>query len=718
MNRTEHKKVKFATLSIACLLFVGCNHTVSDTTRDYAQYVDPFIGTQGTGHTYPGACYPFGMVQASPETNATGWQHCSGYQYGDSLIWGFSQTHLNGTGCIDLGDILLQPVAGQRVKDDYRSSYDKASETASPGYYSVALSEPTIQAEMTATPHVAFYRFDFSNANADTTSVLVDLQHGLTWNENGYYGHVVSCDMQQQDEHTITGQSVRREWAIRNIAFAIRFNQPIQEIVKLPARHERERGERWVVTFEQMGEPLMAQVAIAPTTVEEATANLQKECDTWDFEAISAGTRGAWNRQLAHVTAEGTEEQLQNFYTALYHLMQQPHGLNDSTYSTFSLWDTYRAAHPLYTIIAPSKAAQFVNSMIAHGEEKPYLPVWALWGYETNCMIGNHAVPVIVDAILKELPDINAERAFNAIKKSLTTPHAKSEWDIYDQYGYFPADLITTESVSRTLECCTDDYAAALLAEKLGKTEDAAFFRKRANYYRNLFDSTTHFMRPRLSDGSWKAPFDPTQLAHAESVGGDYTEGNAWQYTWHVQHDAEGLMSLFPSREAFLQRLDGLFTAPASEGTLSDVTGLIGQYAHGNEPSHHVSYLYTVAGKPERTQELVRQIIDTQYQNKPDGLCGNDDCGQMSAWYLFSVMGFYPLNPVGGEYILGAPQMPRITLHLENGKTFSIIAEGLSTENKYVKSVTLNGQPLTGYVITHEQIMAGGELRFQLTDRI
>ncbi len=711
MNKKQYKKAGIAALSIACSLLAGCHSTVSEPATDYAQYVNPFIGTQGTGHTYPGACCPFGLVQASPETNATGWQHCSGYQYGDSLIWGFSQTHLNGTGCIDLGDILLQPISGERVRNDYRSTYDKASETASPGYYSVTLSEPTIQAEMTATPHVAFYRFHYSDA--DTTSLLVDLQHGLTWNDNGYYGHVLTCDMQQQDEHTITGQSLRREWAERQLAFAIRFNLPIQEVIKLPKRDERERGERWIVSFKTSEQPLMAQVAIAPTTVEDATANLQKECDTWDFEAVKSKAREAWNRQLACITAEGTEAQLQNFYTALYHLMQQPNALTDSTYSTFSLWDTYRAAHPLYTLLIPGKAAQFVNSIIAHGERSSYLPIWALWGYDTHCMIGNHAVPVIVDAILKGIPGIDAERAFNVIKKTLTTPHDKSEWDIYDQYGYFPADLITSESVSRTLEACTDDYAAALLAEKLGKTEDAAFFHKRANNYRNLFDSTTHFMRPRLSDGSWKAPFDPTQLAHAESIGGDYTEGNAWQYTWHVQHDAEGLMELFSSRDAFLQRLDGLFTAPASQGTLSDVTGLIGQYAHGNEPSHHVSYLYTVAGKPHHTQELVRQIIDTQYQNKPDGLCGNDDCGQMSAWYLFSVMGFYPLNPVGGEYILGAPQLPRITLHLENGKTFSIIAEGLSTENKYVQSVTLNGKPLEGYTITHEQIMSGGELRFR-----
>ncbi len=710
------KTIALIALSTFCLLLTACAPRTGTPSADYARHVNPFIGTQGTGHTYPGACYPFGLVQASPETNATGWQHCSGYQYSDSLIWGFSQTHLNGTGCIDLGDILLQPLSGRRVRDDYRIPYDKTSETASPGYYSVKLGHPAIQAEMTATPHVAFYRFGFHEA--DTTSLLVDLQHGLTWNERGYHSHVVSCTLEQQDAHTLAGESVRREWAVRRLAYVIRFNRPIRDLIKLPARHERERGERWIVTFEPDGQPLMTQVAIAPTTTEEAANHLKKECDTWDFETVKAQTRAAWNRQLACITAEGTEAQLENFYTALYHLMLQPHGLTDSTYSTFSLWDTYRAAHPLYTLLTPDKAGRFVNSLIAHGEANPHLPIWPLWDYDTHCMIGNHAVPVIVDAILKDLPGIDAERAYKVIRKTLTTPHAKSEWDIYDTYGYFPADVITSESVSRTLEACTDDYAAALLAEKLGKTEEAAFFRRRALNYRNLFDTASCFMRPRLSDGSWKAPFDPTQLAHAESVGGDYTEGNAWQYTWHVQHDVEGLMALFPSREAFLQRLDGLFTAPASQGTLSDVTGLIGQYAHGNEPSHHVSYLYTLAGRPHRTQELVREIIDSQYRNRPDGLCGNDDCGQMSAWYLFSAMGFYPVNPIGGKYVLGAPQLPRITLHLENGCTFTIVADGLSAANRYVQSVTLNGKPLKGCILTHAQIMAGGELRFQLTDKI
>ncbi len=713
MNKSQ--KTALAILFFAGLLVAACAcHNAGFT--DYARHVNPFIGTQGTGHTYPGATTPFGLVQAGPETNATGWQHCSGYQYGDSLIWGFSQTHLNGTGCIDLGDILLQPLSGRRVRDDYRAPYDKRSETASPGYYAVTLGPPAIRAEVTTTPHVAFYRFGFHES--DTTSLLVDLQHGLTWNERGYRSHVVLCSLEQQDAYTLAGESVRREWAVRRLAYVLRFNLPIRDIVKLPARHESERGERWILTFELHGQPLMARVAIAPTSVEEATTNLQKECDTWDFEAVKAEAHAVWNRRLSCITAEGTDAQLENFYTALYHLMQQPHALTDSTYSTFSLWDTYRAAHPLYTLLTPSKAAQFVNSLIVHGESNPYLPIWPLWGYDTHCMIGNHAVPVIVDAILKGLPGIDAERAYKIIRKTLTTPHAKSEWDIYDTYGYFPADVITSESVSRTLEACTDDYAAALLADKLGKTKEAAFFRRRALNYYNLFDTATSFMRPRLSDGSWKAPFDPTQLAHAESVGGDYTEGNAWQYTWHVQHDVEGLMALFPSREAFLQRLDGLFTAPASQATLSDVTGLIGQYAHGNEPSHHVSYLYALAGQPHRTQELVREIVDTQYRNCLDGLCGNDDCGQMSAWYLFSAMGFYPVNPIGGEYVLGAPQLPRITLHLENGRTFTIVADGLSAANKYVQSVTLNGKSLEGCILTHAQIMAGGELRFQLTDKI
>ena len=382
-------------------------------------------------------------------------------------------------------------------------------------------------------------------------------------------------------------------------------------------------------------------------------------------------------------------------------------------YSTLSLWDTYRAAHPLYTIITPERVDGFVTSLLEHGEDQGFLPIWALWGVDNFGMIANHGVPVVVEAFRKGFKGFDAERAYNMVKASQTVPHKrKSFWDMYMKYGYYPTDMMETESVSYTLESVYDDYAAAVMAKELGKTEDAEYFGKRANFYKNLFDKETQFMRPRMADGSWRTPFNPSAVGHFQT-GGDYTEGNAWQYTWHVQHDVPGLIELFGSPEQFKTKLDSLFTVQL-ETKAVDVTGLIGQYAHGNEPSHHVVYMYTIAGYPERTQELIREIFDTQYKPTPDGLCGNDDCGQMSAWYMFSAMGFYPVDPVSCNYILGAPQMPKIVWNLENGKTFTMIAENLSEENKYVESITLNGQPYTKNYITHQDIMNGGTLVFKM----
>lgn len=354
------------------------------------------------------------------------------------------------------------------------------------------------------------------------------------------------------------------------------------------------------------------------------------------------------------------------------------------------------------------------KSYLEQGEVQGFLPIWALWGKENFCMIGNHGVSVIAEAYRKGFRGFDAERAFNMVKKTQTVSHPlKSDWEVYTKYGYFPTDLTKAESVSSTLESVYDDYAAADMARRMGKEEDAAYFAKRADYYKNLFDSQTNFMRPRKADGTWKSPFNPSDVGHAESTGGDYTEGNAWQYTWHVQHDVPGLIALFGGEEPFLNKLDSLFTVKL-ETTQADVTGLIGQYAHGNEPSHHVTYLYALAGRPERTQELIREIFDTQYKNKPDGLCGNDDCGQMSAWYMFSAMGFYPVDPVSGDYVFGAPQLPKIVLHLADGKTFTVIAENLSKEHKYVDSITLNGEPYTKNTISHEDILKGGTLVYKM----
>lgn len=394
--------------------------------------------------------------------------------------------------------------------------------------------------------------------------------------------------------------------------------------------------------------------------------------------------------------------------------------LKSGYYSTLSLWDTYRAAHPLYTILTPEYVNDFVNSMIEHAKVQGYLPIWALWGKENYCMIANHAIPVVVDAYLKGFNGFDAEEAYTAIKNSLTVNHPKSNWDIYMKYGYYPFDVIKEESVSRTVESCYDDYCAAQLARNLGKEEDYTYFLKRSGFYKNLFDSRLGLLRGRDSKGNWRTPFNPFLLSHAGTSGGDFTEGNSWQYTWHVQHDIKGLIELMGGNEKFVQKLDSLFfleTRANNTGFTSDVTGLIGQYAHGNEPSHHVAYLYSYADRKDKTQFLIREIFDRFYLSKPDGLCGNDDCGQMSAWHIFSAMGFYPVDPISGEYVIGAPQLDKVVLTLPKGKTFTMEAKGLSTANKYVHSIELNGVPLTGLTIAHKDIMKGGHLIFVMTDK-
>jgi predicted alpha-1,2-mannosidase len=385
---------------------------------------------------------------------------------------------------------------------------------------------------------------------------------------------------------------------------------------------------------------------------------------------------------------------------------------NNAYYSTFSCWDTYRAAHPFYTLVMPDKVDGLVSSLITQAEDLGFIPIWGLWGKDNYCMVANHGVSIIAEAYHKGFRGFDAERAFQAIKNTETKSHKlKSNWEIYMRYGYFPTDSIEAESVSSTLETVYDDYAAWDMATLMGKKEDAAYFGKRKEFYKNLFDPETKFMRPRRTDGTWKSPFDPAGLAHAESSGGDYTEGNAWQYTWHVQHDVPGLIKLMGGKKAFTDKLDIFFTTKL-ESTLSDVTGLIGQYAHGNEPSHHVAYLYALAGKPERTQELVREVFDTQYSPRPDGLCGNDDCGQMSAWYMLSAMGFYPVDPVSAKYVFGAPQMPKFVMHLQNGKTFTIEAQNLSKENLHVDKIYLNGKVYKKNYIEHSDIIKGGKLVF------
>lgn len=718
-------------LVLGCSLY-SCTNQAETVEADYTQYVNPFIGAADNGHTFPGACRPFGMIQTSPVTGAVGWRYCSEYVYTDSIIWGFTQTHLNGTGCMDLGDLLVMPVTGNRNRawDDYRSPFNKQSETATPGYYGVTLDRHGVKAELTATPHTALHRYTY--LKADSASVLIDLQHGPAWNDKQYHSQVTACNVEWENDSTLTGHVKNRVWVDQDYFFVLQFNRPVTEHFELPMA-ETEKGKRIIASFKMHDDDeLLMKIALSTTGVKGAYANLSAELPGWNFDQVCLAAKKDWNSYLSRIDVKGTDEEKTNFYTSFYHALIQPNEISDvdgqyrnaadsivtahggKFYSTFSLWDTYRAAHPFYTIMVPERVDGFVNSLIEQSDVQGFLPIWGLWGKENFCMIANHGVSVVAEAYAKGFKGFDAEHAFQAIKKTQTVSHPlKSNWESYMKYGYFPTDITEAESVSSTLESVYDDYAAADMAKRMGKDEDAAYFAKRADFYKNLFDPTTKFMRPRKTDGTWKSPFNPSQVGHSESVGGDYTEGNAWQYTWHVQHDIPGLIELFGGEKPFLDKLDSLFTVKL-ETTQADVTGLIGQYAHGNEPSHHVAYLYALAGRPERTQELIREIFDTQYRPLPDGLCGNDDCGQMSAWYMFSAMGFYPVNPVSGQYVFGAPQLPEITLHLANGKTFTVKAENLSKEHKYVDSITLNGKPYTKNYISHQDIINGGTLVYKM----
>jgi predicted alpha-1,2-mannosidase len=695
-----------------------------------SQYVDPFIGTAYTGHTFPGAAFPLGLMQPGPQTGNCAWEYCAGYNYEDSLIEGFTQTRLSGTGIPDLGDILIMPFSGT-PRDDYKSAFSKASEKASPGYYSVYLDDNAVHVEMTSMPHTAVYRYRFEKENP---SLYINFQSGNVSSREQYETRVLEAEITNEDDRTITGRLKVNHWVERQIYFIIRLSQPIVSEKRIPA-DARNKAPILLYQLANQENELQLTVTFSTVSVENARQNLEEDVGRHSFDEVRELNEWVWEEYLSRIRIKGTREQKTNAYTSLYHLLIQPNnladedgeyrGANDSVfispagkyYSTFSLWDTFRAAHPFYTILYPEFAGDMVNSMLSHAEVQGFLPIWTLWGKENYCMIGNHAVPVVVDACLKELPGIDPERAFHRIKKSLTENHYYTDWEIYDKYGYYPFDLIPKESVSRTLECGYDDYCAAQLAKKLNRMDEYDFFMKRAGYYQNLFDPDTGLMRGKDSKGHWREPFDPFLLSHAGTSGGDYTEGNAWQYTWHVMQDVDGLIGLLGGKEAFAAKLDSLFfleKTAENTGFVSDVTGLIGQYAQGNEPSHHVIYLYSLAGKPRRTAELIRTVFDTFYQPKTDGLCGNDDCGQMSAWYLFSALGFYPVNPVSGEYVLGAPQFPEVTLLLPGNRKLSVIAKNLSKKNKYVKSVQWNGQKITNRTITHKQMMQGGVLVFEM----
>ncbi|MBF6022988.1 GH92 family glycosyl hydrolase [Lysobacter niastensis] len=721
--------------------------------------VDPFIGTGGEGHTFPGAVVPFGMVQLSPDTQikprkeAYGW--AAGYRHSDSTIVGFSHTHFSGTGHSDLGDVLIMPISGDvklergaaaKPGSGYTSRFSHDGEVAEPGYYAVTLQDYSIRAELTATARVGMHRYRFPKGKP--AHVLVDLRTSMY----DYPGKVLWSRLRLRPDGTVTGYRETRGWAPgRQLYFAMRFSRPVsghqfhdteQDLVykgfpppgeKEPRQRAQIEGRQLVGAFDfadASGESLVVKVSISPVSEDNAIANLDAEVPGWDFDGVRRDAKALWAKALGAVDIDAPEPMRRSFYTALYHTLMGPSLFMDSdgryrgpdnavhqakgftNYSTFSLWDTYRALHPLLTLVQPEQRnSDFVNSLLASRRESAYgtLPVWSFHGLETWCMVGYHAVPVIADAYMKGIGGFDADEALQAMV-------ASASYGPYDgvaqymQLGYVPIDE-EGEAASKTLEYAFDDWTIARMAEKMGRADIAAQFGKRAANWRNAFDPATGFMRARTRTGSFREPFDPS----ASGYGTDYTEGNAWQYSWYVPQDVAGLADAHGGEDKLIARLDQVFDAkvdPKIFEHMEDITGLIGWYAHGNEPSHHVAYLYAYAGQPWRTQERLGQIMKTQYAPRPDGLAGNDDLGQMSAWYVFTALGFYPVAPGSNEYIIGRPFLPRATLNLPNGKRFTVVAEGLDDTHPYIGRAMLNGQPLERAYLRHEEIMAGGELHF------
>ena len=657
---------------------------------DLAKYVDPFTGTAGTGHTHPAACVPFGMVQAGPDTGCNDWAYCSGYQYKDSSVLGYSLTHLSGTGCPDYGDVQILPFTGGVGKMPMRRTIDKGSEKASPGYYTVRQPDDGLTVEIAAAKRAAIYRV--TGGREDEVKVLVNLPFGL--GDHVYETDPAKVNVRTSDakaetvgRRLIFGDHWRTGWiSKRRIGYAITFNRDWKTLERVHGTLGTEdEAPRYVATFAADDEPLLVKAAFSTVDGAGAKANLDDAIPDWDFDKVRSSARKRWNDIFARATCEGSDDQKRNWYTALYHLYLQPNDWADvdgryrgadnrvvkspnGTYlTTLSLWDTFRAAHPWYTIVTPEVVSPFISSVLAHYRAYGRLPVMSYGGKNVDCMVGNHSIPVVVDAYPKGFRDFDMELMVEAITNTLTVAHPgkpKENWDLWDKYGYFPCDIIKGESVSRALECAYGDYCAAKYLAAVGRAKEAAFFAKRAQNWKNVFDSSIGFGRGKTSTGKWREPFDPYAFGHGAENDNDFTEGNAFQYSWHVMQDVSGLVAAMGGCEKFVERLDSLFTTkqqgPDTKGDtiLLDISGMIGQYVHGNEPSHHVIYFYPQVGHPEKAAERIREVFDTQYHVGPEGLCGNDDCGQMSAWYLFSAMGFYPFNPCGGEYVIGAPQVP------------------------------------------------------------
>ena len=695
-------------------------------SEDLANYVNPFIGTDGPGHSHPAASCPFGMVQAGPDTGTLAWDYCSGYQYRDKAVLGYSQNHLNGTGCPDFGDIQVLPFSGELGKLPVKRTIDKSTEKASPGWYEVRQPDDGVKVEISATARAALYRFTWDRGR--TPQVLVNLPFMLE--ESWTHSAILGSDVKTAGATVIKGSVDKTGWLKRKVSFVLEFNRPWKRLSELP---RDSKAPRYVASFDESdGNVVMMRVAISHHDLAGAERNLVAEMPGWNIEGVRAAARRAWNGLFERSVCEGTDEEKINWYTSLYHLYLQPNVYSDigeeEHYTTLSLWDTARAAQPWYSLVTPDLNDKVIASLGTLYRRDGYLPSLAYGGGNGGGMVGFHSIPVLVDWALKNrgrqnCQDKDLEEIFAAVKATLTVKHpnrSKEDWDIYDRYGYYPYDLIRGESVSRTMECAYDDWCAAQLAKALGMDADAAFFMERSSRWQNVIDTSIGLARGKDTKGRWRDPFDPYAFGHGADTANDFTECNAFQYTWHVLHDVEGLANAFGGADKLAERIDSIFSLPEvvrGPGLTVDVSGLIGQYVHGNEPCHHIPYFYPQLGHPEKAAERIRQICDKFYRPKPDGLCGNDDCGQMSAWYLFSAMGFYPFNPCGGEYIIGAPQVPCVKVEVGGQgreRMLTVLTRGLSRENKHVKSVSLNGKPIKDWKIRHADIVAGGELAFEM----
>ncbi|UII21368.1 GH92 family glycosyl hydrolase [Fulvivirga ligni] len=734
---------KLSAFVLLIFLFAQCSdvqpeQTAEIKTANFTQYVDPYIGTGYHGHVFLGANVPFGAVQLGPTNITQGWDWCSGYHYSDSTLIGFAHTHLSGTGIGDLGDIIVLPTTGEvnwtrydekAPEKGYMAYYSHDDEKVQPGYYSVWIDKYQVQAELTSTKRVGFHKYNFKDKSTPA-HVLIDLDRGIGWDGP------VKTHIEQVNDSLVTGYRYSAGWAKdQKIYFALVTSSPITGISfaengnLINAKDANGKQLKGTLNFGKLEDKeLLMKVAISPVSTQNALENMQAELSHWNFDAVKEAANDAWNEELAKIDVSiADDEKMKVFYTSLYHTMIAPSVFQDvngdyrgadgnnytdknfTNYTTYSLWDTYRAAHPLLTLTQRDRVKDMVNSFLKIYQQQGKLPIWHLMGNETDCMVGYSAVPVIADAYFKGI-EFDTELAMEAMQASTTRDDYGVKFLKAD--GYIPADK-ENESVAKALEYCVSDAAIARMAKALGKNDVYEKYKERSESYKKYFDKETQFMRGVMADGGFRTPFSPFRSNHRSD---DYTEGNAWQYTWLVPADVEGLIELFGSEAAFETKLDSLFMVEGDMGehASADISGLIGQYAHGNEPSHHIAYLYPYIGKPWKTAEKVRYIMDSLYLAKPEGLCGNEDVGQMSAWNVLSSLGFYEVNPFNGQYVLGSPIVNEAHIALNNGKTFNIKATNNSSDNIYIQKVSLNGKEHPQSFITYDEIQKGGDLEIEM----